>query len=220
MEDATRVWDNATSAASSAWDSAAATWDQVVEDTATGWKYLYNEAQRAYLAEVEADPEAFRPDAENMAKSLAETRANLEAIKAALPPNPTTPAEVADRQRYEEAAKRYNALAAPFYADAMPAYEHQVGVVPLLVVAGIALGAGAIAWAPAAYGYTEELQAETALQKQELEARVAASKEGRTLQPSTLPPQDGNTTRAAKGMGIVLLGGAAAMGLVFVLTRR
>ncbi|MCA9488682.1 MAG: hypothetical protein KC621_02125, partial [Myxococcales bacterium] len=82
----------------------------------------------------------------------------------------------------------------------------------LLVVAGVGLGLGAIAWSVAAYQYAVHLREHTALLEKELVARVEASREGRALQPSTVV-----TTDRGRVIGWVLLGGLAlgAVGLVW-----
>ena len=62
-------------------------------------------------------------------------------------------------------------------------------IIPLLVVAGIAFGVAAIAWAVASREHSKNLREQTALADHELTARVEASKEGRVLQETTLPEQ-------------------------------
>jgi hypothetical protein len=65
------------------------------------------------------------------------------------------------------------------------------------------VGVAAIAWAIAAYQYAVHLREQTALVERELQARVEASEQGRTLQPSTLPEQ------ANAKLGWLMLGGLA-----------
>lgn len=102
---------------------------------------------------------------------------------------------------------RYNQLAAGFYADSVPAAQAGtgvpvVGVAPIVVVAGIAIGVVAIAWAIVAYEYAVNLREQTALADREFVARVEASQAGRVLPPSTLPPPPPSPADDAKGAGM------------------
>jgi hypothetical protein len=86
---------------------------------------------------------------------------------------------------------RYHELAAGFYGDASPPRDRHGTdgrrVAPaVLVVGGLAVG---VAWAIAAYPYAVNLREQTWLAERELDARVEASREGRPLQTSTLPPR-------------------------------
>jgi hypothetical protein len=112
---------------------------------------------------------------------------------------------------------RYHDLAAGFYGDATPAPSGATAPAPstgaapaVLIIGGLAVGAVGVAWAVAAYQYAVNLREQTALAERELDARVEASREGRPLQASTLPPPP-NPTDDAKGMGLWLLGGLAVV---------
>ena len=59
----------------------------------------------------------------------------------------------------------------------------------MLIVVGVIVGLAAIAWAVAAYQYAVNLREQTALTEKELDARILASREGRQLPATTLPPQ-------------------------------
>ena len=71
---------------------------------------------------------------------------------------------------------------------------------------GLVVGVAAIAWSVAAYEYALNLREQTALSDRELVARIDASKEGRSLQPSTLPPPEDPKKKAA-AIGFLLVGG-------------
>ena len=119
----------------------------------------------------------------------------------------------ADRARYGRLLNRYQDLAAGIYADAKPVSD-QVGIAPIVIVAGLVLGLAAIAWGVAANKYASNLREQTALADRELTARIEASQQGRTLPPSTLP-DDGKGDGG--GFGWLLVGGlAVAAGAVVV----
>ena len=79
----------------------------------------------------------------------------------------------------------------------------------VLIVGGLAVGVAGTAWAVSAYEYATNLREQTALADRELSERVAASREGRTLQATTLPEQPDPIADATGGMGKLLLGGLA-----------
>ena len=225
---ASSAWDSASSAASSAWDSAAQSADQawsVVSDTASteamsawasiqslwdeGWKALQASAASTFQATLDADPTGTAQTIEAFISELTASRQNLDAMKAKLPNPPVTPEDQAAWAAWEEMDKRYHELAAGFYSDALPTTTTTVGFVPILVVAGLAAGAAGCAWAVAAYQYAVNLREQTALADRELTERVAASKEGRTLQATTLPTQPDPIADATGGMSKLIMGGLA-----------
>ena len=130
-------------------------------------------------------------------------------MKAQIPNPPVTQEDQAVLAQYQEMDKRYHELAAGFYSDALPASTTTVGFVPILIIAGLAAGVAGCAWAVAAYEYAVNLREQTALADKELTERVAASKEGRTLQATTLPTQPDPLADATGGMGKLLIGGLA-----------
>ena len=72
------------------------------------------------------------------------------------------------------------------------------------------MGAVGVAWALAAYEYAVNLREQTALAERELDARVTASREGRALQPTTLPAQPSpidTATSTARSVGTLVVGG-------------
>ena len=84
-----------------------------------------------------------------------------------------------------------------------------MGAAPaVLVVGGLSVGAVGVAWSIAAYHYAVNLREQTALAERELDARIAAGREGRTLQTSTLPPPPSPASDARRA-GLWLLGGLA-----------
>lgn len=207
----------------SMWDDVASAWDAVWESTTTGWKVMAAEAEKTYAQLIADDPEAAADQAEAFLAVMAETRADLDRMKAQLPPLPAvTPADQSAWDNYQALEQRYQELMAAFMKDARPV-ETAMGFIPLVVVAGIALGVGALSWSFAGYEYAVGLREETALASRELDARVEASKEGRDLQDSTLPTPPSDKTpdplKAASRMGVVLIGGAVAMVAVMFFTR-
>ena len=187
-------------------------WSDVKASWSSGWKALQDSALRKWGDAIRRRPEEFRPQVQATVDDLAAARAHLDHMKPLLPKRIETAEDQRAVSTFSAMSRRYYELAAGIYADAQPA-STQVGVAPVLVVAGVVLGVAAIAWAVAAHQYAKNLREQTALADRELTARVEASRQGRTLQPSTLPkPEDKN----GAGLGwalvgaLVLAAGAAA----------
>ena len=190
------------------------TWAQIQTAWSSGWSALQTESMRAYRAAIEADPTGYLARVEAFVAELSQARGSLNRIRDKLPNPSVTAADQAAHAKYQALEKRYHDLAAGLYADAKPA-QTEIGVAPIVVgvvVGGVVIGVAGIAWSIAAYQYAVNLREQTALAKRELDARVEASREGRTLQPSTVPPQD-----TGGGVGWLLVGGLAlAAGAVAV----
>ncbi len=184
-----------------------------------GWKALSEQATAAYGTAAQVDPTGTLAKVQAFVAALSDSRAALDRIAAKLPNPPVTEADRQAHANYQAMERRYHELAAGFYGDATPAQGQgmaptggpSVGVAPaVLVVGGLAVGAVGVAWAIAAYQYAVNLREQTALAERELDARVEASREGRPLQNSTLPPPP-SPESDAKGMGLWLLGGLAVV---------
>lgn len=192
-------------------------WADVKAGWSVGWRDLQKTALDRWGEAIRRRPEDFAPKVQATVQELAAARAHLDHMKPLLPKELRTPEDQAAMANFSRLSARYYELAAGVYADAQPASapQEQVGIAPLLVVAGLALGVAAIAWAVAAHQYAQNLREQTALADRELSARIDASKEGRTLPPSTLPPQaDG---KPGDRVGWALVGGLAlAAGAVVV----
>ena len=185
------------------WTDIKAAWSQ-------GWKALNEQAMSAYEVAIKADPMRYVDQIKGFMSALTDSRANLDRIKARLPNPPRTEADRQLLATHQALEQRYHDLAAGFYSDARPADQPSTGAVPVvvIVVAGLALGVAACAWAVSAHEYAVNLREQTALADKELEARVEASKEGRSLQPTTLPePASEQAKKKAKGVGLLLVGG-------------
>ena len=181
-------------------------WTDVKESWSAGWKELQRSALDTWGAAIERRPEEFRPQVQATIGELAAARAHLDHMKPLLPKQIKTAEDQRVMASFSRMSARYYELAAGIYADAQPAAA-QVGIAPLLVVGGIVLGVAAIAWAVAAHEYAKNLGEQTALADRELTARVEASREGRSLQPSTLPePAKGK----GAAVGWLLVGGLVA----------
>ena len=181
------------------------TWSAAKDAWSEGWKALQAEALRLHEAAIRNNPARYAERVAAFLRELTTSRAHLDSIRARLPNPARTPEDARAIAGYQALEARYVALAAGFYADARPATEG-LGVAPVLVVAGIVVGVAAISWAVAAYQYAVNLREQTAVADRELSARVEASREGRQLQPSTLPPPEDPAKKAA-GLGLLLVGG-------------
>ena len=155
------------------------------------WTRLYQLALAAYSEGIQAAPERFRTQVESFVAELATARQGLLRIRALGMADP----------RIDALEERYRVLSGGLMAP--PAALE--GPPVLLVVEGVGLGLGAIAWAVAAYQYAVHLREQTGLLEKELVARVEASKEGRALQPSTL---------SARSVAPLVAVGALMLGVV------
>lgn len=216
-------------------------WSDVKAGWSSGWKALSDQASQIYAKAVEVDPTGTLKKVEAFVAALSDSRAALDRMKAKLPNPPITEADRAAVAQYEALDKRYHELAAGFYDDAKPAstasstpsgtgapsnaVSPTMGAAPaMLIVGGLAVGAVGVAWAVAAYEYAVNLREQTSLAERELDARVEASRQGRALQPTTLPPQPdpiASATDAAKtaskGVGLLLVGGLVVAAGVYLL---
>ena len=193
------------------------TWADIKAAWSSSWKALSAQATAAYASAARLDPTGTLAKVQAFVQALTDSRAALDRIAAKLPNPPVTPADHASVAQYQAMERRYHDLAAGFYGDATPAPGGANAPVPstgaapaVLIIGGLAVGAVGVAWAVAAYQYAVNLREQTALAERELDARVEASREGRPLQASTLPPPP-NPTDDAKGMGLWLLGGLAVV---------
>ena len=188
-------------------------WTDVKASWSSGWKALQESALDKWGSAIRRNPEDFRPKVEATINELAAARAHLDHMKPLLPKQVKTAEDQRAVADFSRLSARYYDLAAGIYADAQPAAA-QVGIAPLLVVAGIVLGLAAIAWAVTAHEYAANLGEQTALADRELTARVEASRQGRELQPSTLAEPEKPKGGA---VGWLLVGGlVAAAGAVAV----
>lgn len=199
------------------------TWADIKAGWSDTWRALSEQATAAYGRAAELDPTGTLARVQGFVSALSDSRASLDRIRAKLPNPPVTEADRAAHANYAALERRYHDLAAGFYDDATPAQGQgmgqggpSVGVAPVvLVVGGLAIGAVGVAWAIAAYQYAVNLREQTALAERELDARVAASHDGRPLQSSTLPPPPSPTGGGSTGLwllgGLALVTGAVAL---------
>lgn len=186
------------------------TWAESLNDWGEGWRSWLADAMRRIGDAVTRDPEAHRETATRSLLNLQEARADLDAIKAGLVVLEGTP-------EHQPAVANFNRLAVRWWDLSTGIYGHSdqaeraphLGLLPVivLVVGAIGLTVAGVVAAVAGLQFTTNLREQTRLQRSELEARVEASREGRTLQETTLPqpPPKGDGT----GLGWWLMGGLA-----------
>ena len=177
-------------------------WSEVKSNWSAGWKELQRSAIERWGSAIRRDPQSFAPKVQATVAELAAARAHLDHMKPLLPKQIKTAEDQRAMAGFSRLSARYYELAAGVYANSQPA-SAEVGIAPVLVVGGVVLGVAAIAWAVAAHEYAANLRAETALADRELSARIEASQQGRTLQPSTLP----EPKKSKDGVGWLLVGG-------------
>lgn len=199
------------------------TWTDIRDAWSGGWTRLEERGVAAYRTAIEADPMSFSDRVVAFMNELALSRASLDHLRARLPNPPVTEADRAAYAQYVEFERRWHDLAAGLYADAQVAPA--IGVAPIvvgLVVGGVVLTLAAIAWSVVAYEYAVNLREQTALADRDLTARIEASREGRTLPPTTLPPPP-DPIDSAKNLGLLLFGAltlAAGVAVVPALMRK
>jgi LysM repeat protein len=218
------------SLATDPWASVRSAWESVRQGWSAGWQALDAQASGLYDAIVAA-PESYRAKVEGFLAALTTSKQNLAWSRA-------QPLTAQDRQQLDTLSQRYNDLAAGFLSDVDGGESLQLGAGPLLIVAGVGVGVAAIAWAVASYEHAANLRDQTALFREDLAARVAASEQGRALQPATVPqappmsttgstwsvpslPPPSSSSSSAVGLVLVAgLGLASAAALLPFLLRR
>lgn len=206
----------------STWETFLHGWSVVRETWESGWRSLAERATRELGPAITQRAVSYIPQVKAFLGALRDARTNLDAARDLLPNPPKTEADGRAWATWKALDKRYLDLSAGFYTDAAPGPS--MGAAPVLVVGGLLIGAAGVAWAVATYEYAVNLREQTALQLAELQARETASREGRTLQPSTLadPKQDPNKPKDdddGPGVGWLIAGGLALAGGAFLLPR-
>lgn len=193
-----------------------ATWDDIMAAWASSWTALYNEALTTLGPALQADVTGYLGKIQESMASLLYSRATLDQIKQKVGQLGQEPADAELRERYEILEIRYHTVAAGIYTDATCGAD-RCAALPLVAIAGITLGVAACAWAVAAYEYFANLRDQTALLDHDLDARIWAMKNNKTLpapnlaaapagQPPGKPPDDEDPSSI---LGWLLLGGLA-----------
>lgn len=180
-------------------------WNEALAGIPDEFGALYAQAQLDHLSGAQQNPEEYRQVAEATHANLQATRILLDAMSEPQVLARMTPQERTQVMRLE---KRWQTLAAGFYANSVEVSQVQVGVAPALVVAGvIAVSAAALAWSAAGWNYTEDLKAKTELQSRELDMRYQLAQTGTALPPSTVTrPSDQMTPENMLKLGAVVVG--------------
>lgn len=193
------------------------TWEELKLSFLTGIQSSYDAVYTRVEEAVAAKPSSFEAKVRAFLTLLRECKVNLERIAAQLPSLPKNEAAKALIRRYQDMKALYDALVAGIALNATGDLE--LGTVPLVVVGTVALSAAGVAWAIAAYEYAAGLRDETALMATELEARVQAMKDGKTLQTSTLASAPAQPSKGAP-LGLVLVGLGVLGGAAFFTFKR
>ncbi|MFT5680568.1 MAG: hypothetical protein ACI8RZ_001474 [Myxococcota bacterium] len=200
------------------------TWAAVRSAWTADWKATYKDAVRAYTARILAAPANYKPTVEAFLKLVGGNGAQLQAsrkkllvLKAAAKEETALVSDFSKRAKDWTALERENQhLSAGLLADAVDASEPTTGAIPVLVVAGIAVTVGGIAWAVVAMEVATGHRERIALFNKELDARVAALNLGQTLPASTIGPMEPPKKEGGGWMlpALVGLGVTAASGLI------
>lgn len=185
------------------------------------WSWFLEEAEDLFDDDetLEEDPEKHRETVEGYLALLGEIRQNLEEIQQRL--SEKGPQSDKLGELFRGYVQRYNSLTLGILRDARAedpaALPRTFGYAAALIVAGVALGVSAVAWAVVAYEEAEATRDQTALMLEDLRVRDQASREGRTLQTTTVdlprPPDD------ALPLWPFAVGAAGAVGLGFLLYK-
>ncbi|MCK6527710.1 hypothetical protein L6R50_09150 [Myxococcota bacterium] len=184
-----------------------ATWAEAMASWGGSWRTWLDDQVRRLGDAVARDPEAHRASASRSLENLAVARGHLDAIKLGLRDLEGTPDHSPAVANFNQLNARWWDLATPVYGNSDQAGAATFGVLPVvvLVIGAIGLTVAGVVAAVAALNYTTNLREQTALQLEDLRARVEASREGRALQDSTLPPPPSESS----GAGWWVLGGLA-----------
>lgn len=186
-------------------------WTRIRNAWTEGYRALSNRGLRLYGAAIRANPQAFKPAVLRFMHELKRAEVNISHL----------PWKMSQPYR-----QRYNDLAAGLLADSQPAPQGATTQGWMIIVGVIAVGVIGIAWAVVAYEHAKNLADETDLARQELQARVDASQQGRTLQSTTLPEPKSESPGevVGKGLGVVVVGGLVIAGgailLPYLLKRK
>lgn len=179
------------------------------------WRRAYSEAQERIPA-VYRDEEKAKKDAAAAVARVRSSRQALDRFHAQILAAPEA-ARGGALAAYAMLDRAWNETASALYQDAVDTRTGkpvQIGWIPILIGV-IALAAAAVAFAPAITKRADAVQTQAETQSRELDARVAASREGRVLPPSTVPPPDGGLPGEGGGKGLwIALGALAVVGLV------
>lgn len=182
-------------------DEASAAWQSVVETTSS-----YAESLSPSM--LEAQVSGFIELLDQLGSLLDRWKELIASLPAA-----ERGAQEQALAEYQAAFDYFSAGFWPFTQEASTVQGARVGVAPL-VVGALAVSAVAAAWAVGKASELGETVSEVYLRVTELNERVAASKEGRVLQESTVPQLNADKPEEG-GYGLVLggLALAAAAGL-------
>ncbi|TNE90360.1 MAG: hypothetical protein EP330_08575 [Deltaproteobacteria bacterium] len=164
---------------SASWSAIRASWPE-------SWKSALRSGLGRYTESIEEEPERFEARVERWMEVHRKTRAVLQQLPPLIALLPA--AEQAGHQsRLLNLLAEHQALAAGIVADDEDITVDIAGP-PLLVVAGIAVGVVAIAWAIVSYTHASALLTRAETERRELEARIALHDRGAAPLPgSTLP---------------------------------
>lgn len=168
-----------------------ATWDDIKAAWSASWSTFYDDATSKLGPLLQADVSGYLGKIQDSMNGLFAARSNLDQAKAKLPQLGLAPEDAELRERYTIMEHRYHIVAAGIYTDATSATD-ATGAGPLVVIAGIALGVAACAWAVSAWEYFANLRDQTKLLDNDLAARIWAMKNNATLPPPNVAPLPGN----------------------------
>jgi hypothetical protein len=170
--------------------SSSMSWSDVAARMSSEWSTSLRESVQRWRGAIEAAPERFRATLEEYLSNLAVAWTNLVAVHTLLELHPDVPFRQKYADTLEQLRDRYYILSALVMQDAHPKDDPAkapVAAAPVVIIGIIAFGLVALAAAAAYIQHTRELRDWTVYLREDLQARVEASKDGRQLPPSTAP---------------------------------
>lgn len=202
----------------------AAQWTDRYERFAATWRTEFTAAHERLRASIASNAEAYRERVGMFLGDITLARGNLAICQHLLKRQPQSADDAARTARIAQQMHMADALAEGIKVNSTDMAKREVGFAPavVIVVGFVGLSLAGVAWAVWGYQEAKALRDRTQLERDELAARDAASREGRTLPDSTLPPAPGGSSDEKGGGGMVALGLgalAAAGGALWWFTR-
>lgn len=199
-------------------------WVDRYERFARTWRDEFGAAQARVAASISANAEAYRERVGMFLGNITLARGNLAICQDLLKRQPKSVDDAARTARIGQQLHMAEALAEGIKVNSTDMAKREVGIAPavVLVVGFIGLSIAGVAWAVWGYEEAKALRDRTQLERDELIARDAASREGRTLPDSTLPPGPAEKKGDSSGAGAIVLAVgalAAAGGALWWFTR-
>lgn len=200
----------------STWDEALAAFAAVRAQWGEAWDELAAKAELLYADKVRANWESYKGQVEEALGVLQETRTILVSLPGLIDTYASLGGVGADvyRANLAQMQARYDVIAAGTFQGARPlegSAERRFGVEPFIVGAVVLTLLG-VCFALVAWEYTRSLHVTALAQRDEIQGRIEAMRNGKTLQPSTQPSAPPDADKGPSWTGVVF-GGLLLVGI-------